>query len=268
MVYDNLYTNMKLSIIIPARNEENNIKNTLESTYSYLTSRNIEHEIIVVENNSTDKTVEIVKSLQNTIPTLKFIHFIIKGAKPAKGYAVKEGMLRATGDYRLFMDADNATTIDHIEKMMPYFDEGYSVVIGSIAVKGATIASGSEEDWRKLFGKLGNLFIQIMAVPGIKDTQRGFKIFTAKAADDIFTRMTIFGWGFDIEVLALARKFGDKIKEVPITWKNDAVHSKITLKAYLQVLTETMKIRWNLMTGRYGKAVPAVGKIVAEEITY
>lgn len=266
MLYDDLHIAMYLSVIIPARNEENNIKNTIESTYSYLTDRNIDHEIIVVENNSTDKTVEIVRFLRNTIPTLKFIHLVIKGTKPAKGYAVKEGMLRATGDYRLFMDADNATTIDHIEKMMPYFDEGYSVVIGSIAVKGAMIASGSEEGWRRIFGKLGNLFIQMMAVPGIKDTQRGFKIFTAKAADDIFTRMTIFGWGFDVEALALARKFGDKIKEVPINWKNDAVHSKITLKAYFQVLTETMKVRWNLITGRYGRTVPAAGKIIAEEI--
>ena len=257
---------MKLSVIIPARNEENNIQNTVESVYSYLSDKGIEHEIIVVENNSKDKTAEVVKSLISKIPTLKFIHLTIKGARPAKGYAVREGMLRATGDLRLFMDADNATTIDHIEKMMPYFERGYGVVIASIALRGAVVAGGSEPIWRRLFGKIGNLFIQVMAVPGIYDTQRGFKMFTAKAVEDIFPKLTIYGWGFDVEVLALARKFGHKIKEVPINWKNDIVHSKVTLDAYRQVLMETVRVRWNLIMGRYEKPIVETGKIIAEEI--
>ncbi|OGN09816.1 MAG: hypothetical protein A3J46_00345 [Candidatus Yanofskybacteria bacterium RIFCSPHIGHO2_02_FULL_41_11] len=259
---------MYLSVVIPARNEETNIKNTIESVYSYLSKKGIEHEIIVVENNSKDSTVQIVKSLIPTTPTLKFIHLKIKGTKPAKGYAVREGMLRAQGQYRLFMDADNATTIDHIEKMMPYFEKGYDIVIASIALRGATVAGGSEPFWRRLFGKMGNLFIQIMAVPGIFDTQRGFKLFTAKAVEDIFPKLTIYGWGFDIEVLALARKFGYKIKEVPINWKNDIVNSKVTLGAYFQVLKETVKVRWNLITRRYSKPVVAVSKITVEEIVY
>lgn len=257
---------MYLSVIIPARNEENNIKKTVESVYSYLSGRNIEHEIIVVENNSTDKTVEVVKSLLSAIPTLKFIHLVIKGTKPAKGYAVKEGILRGRGDFRLFMDADNSTTIDHIEKMMPYFEQGYDVAIGSIGLKESVVAGGSEPGWRRLFGKMGNLFIQIMAVPGIKDTQRGFKIFTSKAANDIFPKMTIYGWGFDIEALALGRKYGYKIKEVSIYWSNDILHSKVTLKAYFQVLMETVKVRWNLIIGRYNKPIPAAD-IVVEEVS-
>jgi len=240
-----------LSIIIPARNEESNIKNTIESIYSYLLGRNISHEILVVENNSTDNTVERVRALTLNIPTLELINLVIKNSKPAKGRAVKEGMLKARGEFKLFMDADNSTTIDHIEKMMPYFGQGYDLVIGSIGIKGAVIAGGSEPGWRKIFGKIGNLFIQIMAVPGITDTQRGFKIFTAKAANKIFSKVTIYGWGFDIEVLALARKYGYKIKETPIIWKNDMLHSKVTLKAYFQVLMETVKIRWNLITGAY-----------------
>ena len=99
---------------------------------------------------------------------------------------------------------------------------------------------------------MGNLYIQILAVPGIKDTQRGFKLITAKAAQDIFSKMTVDRWGFDIEMLALARKFGYKIKEVPIDWKNDpntASHPR--LSAYFEVLMETAKIRWNLITGKY-----------------
>ncbi len=242
---------MRLSVVIPARNEENSIKNTVESVYSYLSSKNIDHEIIVVENNSKDKTAEVVQALTVNIPTLVFNHLVVTSGRPSKGYAVKEGLLMAKGDFKLFMDADNSTTIDHIEKMMPYFDQGYSVVIGSIALKEAIVAGGSEPGWRRLFGKMGNLFIQIMAVPGIHDTQRGFKIFTAKAANDIFSKVTIYGWGFDVEVLALARKFGYKIKEVPINWKNDIANSKVTLKSYFQVLIETMRVRLNLITGKY-----------------
>ena len=246
---------MHLSVIIPAKNEEKNIKNTVEDIFKYLTEKNISHEIIVVENNSKDKTVEVVNSLLATIPTLSFVHLIIKVAKPSKGYAVKEGMLKAQGDYKLIMDADNATNIRQIERMMPYFDQGYGVVIGSIALRGAKVASGSEPVWRRIFGKMGNLFIQIMAVPGIFDTQRGFKIFLKKAADEIFSHTTIFGWGWDVEALALARKYHYKIKEVPVDWKNDISNSKVGLDSYLQVLVETVKIRWNLMMGRYNNNI-------------
>lgn len=238
---------MKLSVIIPAYNEEKNIKNTLESIYNYLSERNIEHEIIVVTDGSKDRTNDIVRSMIGQIPDLQLVEF---KTNKGKGYAVREGMLKTKGDFRLFTDADNSTPINHIERMMPYFEKGYDVVIGSIGIKGHTIASGSEPFWRLVFGKIGNLFIQIMAVPGIRDTQRGFKILTAQAAQRIFPKMKIDRFGFDIEMLALARKFGYKIKEVPIDWKNDP-NSHVGLKAYFEVLLETVKIRWYLMTGKY-----------------
>jgi len=237
---------MYLSVIIPAHNEEDNIKTTVESIYNYLDGRTLTHEIIVVVNGSSDKTAEITQSLVEIIPTLRIINLPIGG----KGFAVKEGMKEASGDFQLFTDADNSTSIDHIEKMMPYFDQGFGVVIASIAAKGHKIEKGSEPFWRVLFGKMGNLFIRIMAVPGIYDTQRGFKIFTAKAASDIFPKITIAKWGFDVEALALARRFGYKIKEVAINWKNNP-NSHVGLKAYVQVLFETMQVRWNLWTGKY-----------------
>lgn len=243
---------MYLSVIIPAKNEEKNIKKTVEEVYSYLSKKNISHEIIVTENNSTDRTVEIVKSLMSRIPTLELLHLVLRGNKPSKGYAVKQGMLKAKGDFRLFMDADNSTTIDHIEKAMPYFEQGHSVVIGSIGLKEAKITAGSEPFWRKLFGKSGNLFIQMVVLPGISDTQRGFKIFTAKAAEHIFSKITMHGWAFDVEALALARKYGYRIKEMPINWNNDpntASHPR--LSAYFRFLLETVKIRWNLWMGKY-----------------
>ena len=240
---------MYLSVIIPAYNEEKHIRKTIESIYQYLSGKNIEHEIIVVTDGSTDKTDDIVNSVASGVPSLSLLRFSVN---KGKGYAVKEGMLKATGNYRLFTDADNATSIDHIEKMMPYFNQGYNIVIASIAIKGSVVASGSEPVWRRLFGTMGNLFIQLMAVPGVSDTQRGFKMITAEAADKIFSKMTIDRWGFDIEMLALARKFKYKIKEIPITWKNDpntASHPR--LSAYFQVLMETVKIRWSLLTGKY-----------------
>lgn len=240
---------MYLSVVIPAYNEEKHIKKTVDSIYQYLSGKNIEHEIIVVTDGSKDGTDNIVRAAMLSVPTLQLLDY---AHNKGKGFAVRHGMLKAKGDYRLFTDADNATTIDHIEKMMPYFEQGYSVVIGSIGVKGAEVSSGSEPFWRRAFGTMGNWYIQVLAVPGIKDTQRGFKIVTAKAAEDIFPKMTIDRWGFDIEMLALARKFGHKIKEVPINWKNDpntASHPR--LSAYFDVLAETAKIRWNLLTGKY-----------------
>lgn len=238
---------MYLSVIIPAYNEEKNIEKTVRSVFNYLKDRNIEHEIIVVTDGSTDKTNDIVRLLKTEISTVELVDF---EKNRGKGFAVKTGMLKAKGDFRLFTDADNATTIDHIEKMMPYFKEGYRVVIASIAVAGHKVAAGSEPVWRRIFGKLGNLFIQGMAVPGIRDTQRGFKLFIVEAAEKIFPKLTIERWGFDVEVLALARKFGYKIKEIPVDWKNDP-ESRVSLKAYFQVLLETIKIRWNLISGRY-----------------
>ncbi len=239
---------MYLSVIIPAHNEEKNIAKTIKAIYAYLTGRSISHEIIVVENGSTDKTVEVVNSLVSSVPTLR----LVTRSVSAKGAAVKEGMLRASGDYRLFTDADNSTSIDHIEKMMPFFDHGFDVVIGSIAVAGHKVSVGSEPVWRRLLGKMGNLFIQLMAVPGIHDTQRGFKIFSSNAAQDIFPKITISGWGFDVEVLALARKYGYKIKEVAINWDNNP-DSHVGLKTYFQVLTQTIQVRWNLWVGVYSK---------------
>jgi len=244
--FDSVY----LSVIIPAYNEEKNIEKTIRSVFGYLKDKNIEHEIIVVTDGSEDKTNEIVRTMLSSVPTLQLID---NPRNMGKGYVVRQGMLKAKGEYRLFTDADNATSVDHIEKMIPYLkDGGYGVAIGSIGLKEAKVASGSEPVWRLVFGKMGNFFIQAMVVPGIHDTQRGFKILTARAAEDIFSRMRINRWGFDIEMLGLARKLGYKIKEVAVNWKNDP-NSHVSFKAYFQVLVETIKIKWNLITGKYNK---------------
>ena len=238
---------MYLSVVIPAYNEEKRIGETLKSIDGYLSRQNYDYEIIVVSDGSKDNTASLVRSTEQSIKGLRLIE---NNNNHGKGYVVKQGILEAKGDLRLFTDADNSTSIDHLDKFIPYINNGYDIVIGSIAVEGHKVASGSEPIWRRVAGKMGNLFIQIMAVPGVHDTQRGFKLFTSKSAQEIFPKLTIVRWGFDVEVLALARKFQYKIKELPVDWKNDP-NSKVGLKAYFQVLLETVKIRWNLMIGRY-----------------
>jgi glycosyltransferase involved in cell wall biosynthesis len=242
---------MDLSVIIPSKNDRTHIEGTIRSVFNYLQKREVKHEIIVVTNKSTDGTVDIVKKLMPDIPSLKLLDYPHQGGK---GFAVREGMLRATGDYRLFMDADNSTTIDHLERMMPYFAEGYDVVIGSIRVAGHRVAAGSESGFRILLGRLSGLYSRIVLLPGIYDTQRGFKIMTARAAEKIWPLMRITQFGFDMELLALARKFGFKIKEAPVNWKNDDANSHVKPSAYIQVLLDTLRIKWWLMTGVYSHA--------------
>lgn len=238
---------MYLSVVIPAYNESKRIIETLRSIDTYFKSKDYDYEILVVSDGSKDDTADVVRGLEGQIKGLRLVD---NKENHGKGFVVKQGILEARGELRLFTDADNSTSIDHLDKFIPEIRGGYSVVIGSIAVEGHKVASGSEPIWRRIAGKMGNIFIQIMAVPGIKDTQRGFKLFTEKAVNDIFPRLTIDRWGFDIEVLALARKFGHKIKEMPVDWHNDP-NSKVGLKAYFQVLIETIKIRWNFIKGVY-----------------
>lgn len=242
---------MDLSVIIPTKNDRKHIEGTIRSVFDYAEKKNLRHEIIVVANKSTDGTVQIVKDLMPHIPSLKLLDYPNTGGK---GFAVREGMIRATGDYRLFMDADNATTIDHLDSMMSYFDQGYDVVIGSIRVPGHQVAAGSEPWYRILLGRISGLYSRIILLPGIYDTQRGFKIMTARAAQAIWPISKITQFGFDMEILALARKFGYKIKEAPVNWKNDEKNSHVKLSAYIQVLLDTLRIRWWLMTGVYSHA--------------
>lgn len=238
---------MYLSIVIPAYNEEKRIGATLESVGTWLMRQSFDGEVVVVDNNSHDATARVVREFSHRFPFLR----LVTEKRQGKGYAVQAGMLFAGGQIRLFMDADNSTTVDHFEKARPLLDQGIDVVIGSLAIKGSKVVQGGQEPlWRRILGKLGNLWIQLFAVPGVWDTQRGFKVFTAKAAQDIFPRLTIFGWGFDVQVLAIARARGYRIKEIPITWNNDP-NSKVNAWAYPQVLLQTLKVFWHRMQGTY-----------------
>lgn len=241
---------MYLSWIIPVYNEERRIEKTVREVDEYLRSKNFPggYEIIVVDSSSRDKTAEIVKSLSAEIPGVSVRTVENKG----KGWAVRYGMLNSRGEIRLFSDADNSTSPDHLEKALPLFERGYDAVIGSRNSKDAPGAAiDLPESWvRSLAGKAGNLIIQLLAVPGVWDTQNGFKAFRKEAAENIFSRLTIFGFAFDIEVLLLARRLGCRLGIIPVRWKHDP-DSKVTLKSYLEVLLDVFRVRWNIIFNRY-----------------
>ena len=238
-----------LSVIIPSYNEEKRISNTLLDIDKQLSNQDYSYEIIVVSDGSKDKTAAIVNKFSGLIKNLKLID---NKKNHGKGWVVRQGMLAAKGQYRLFMDADNATTIDHFEKMIPLFEQGFEVVIGS---RDGKDAKGAKQEVAQSFlkrqlGNFGNILIQLLAVSGIWDTQCGFKAFTEKATNDIFKKCLINRWGFDIEALAVARKLNYKIGIIPVNWVNDP-NSKVSLKGYLNTFRELFKIKWNLITRKY-----------------
>ena len=237
-----------LSVVIPAYNEENRIKGTLEAVYNYLSRQNYSWEVVVVSDGSKDRTAEVVSEF---ISNKAEISLIANTKNHGKGYVVRQGILQAQGDFRLFTDADNSTSIEQIEKFWPYLtEEGYDIVIGSIEVAGAVIHEQAQW-YRRILGKYSKYIIRIMAgLWSIHDTQRGFKCFASKAAVCIFSIAKIDRFGFDIEVLALAKKVGYKIKEAPVVWDNPS-GSTVSLKSYFEVLKDLFKIRWYLWTNNY-----------------
>lgn len=231
---------------MPAYNEEKLIKNTLVEVDGFLSKQGYNYEIIVIDDGSEDRTFDILNNLQSIIRNLS----ILKNDKNrGKGYSVKKGMLAAKGKFRLFMDADNSTTIDQISNFMPYLENGYDIAMGDRALKESEIKK-SQSLYKKLLGDFGNILIQFIAVSGISDTQCGFKIFSEKSARDIFSKLTIDRWGFDIEILAIAKKMGYKIKAVPVIWKNRE-ETKVRARDYIFTLKELFKIKINLIRKKY-----------------
>ncbi|MEK9180993.1 MAG: dolichyl-phosphate beta-glucosyltransferase [Patescibacteria group bacterium] len=240
---------IKLSVIIPAFNEEKRIGETLKSVDGYLEKQPYGYEIIVVDNGSNDNTYNVVKKLAET--SVENLKVEIKHEN-GKGGAVQHGIVKhGRGEYVMFMDADNATPVSEIEKFWPYFEKGYSVVIGSRYL-GESKVTHKQPLYRIVLSRLSNLLIQFLAVPGIKDTQLGFKVFTRQAASEIFRRLTVFRWGFDMEVLTIARAYGFKIKEVPVLWREQG-GSHVPLAAYIQSLRDLLKIKLNVIRGIYKK---------------
>lgn len=233
-----------LSVIIPAYNEEKRIAATLRDVNDYLRQQNYSYEIILIDDGSKDQTVEVARHLN-----IDFLRIIDNKENHGKGYVVKQAMLETNGSLRLFTDADNSTRLNEIESFLPYFKQGYDVVIGSIEISGSTIKERAAW-YRRALGRIAKIIIRIILIWEIHDTQRGFKCFTEKSTVKIFPKQTIERWGFDMEILQIAKKQGFKIKELPVNWENPA-GSKVTLGAYFSTFRELLKIKLNSLKGKY-----------------
>jgi glycosyltransferase involved in cell wall biosynthesis len=240
---------IRLSVVIPAFNEARRLPATLEQVIAYLERQPYTSEVLVVDDGCTDDTARLTHDWPSPSKVRLRVVAHPDGRNHGKGATVRLGMAHAVGQVRLFMDADSSTTIDHVERFWPEFAAGYDVVIGSRDVAGAHVVI--HQPWYKeLGGKLGNFIIRSLAVPGIFDTQNGFKAVSARCIEDILPRLTIDRWGFDVELLVAARCRGFQVKEVPIVWRNDAA-STVPASAYFQVLGEVWKVRRQRAAGKY-----------------
>lgn len=233
-----------LSIVIPAYNEERRLAATLERISEYLAGQAPAFaEILVVDDGSRDRTAEVAAAF----PDVRVLH---NPGNRGKGYSVRHGMLEARGEWTLFTDADLSTPIAELEKLWAAVREGAAVAIGSRALD-RTLIGVHQPYLRETMGRIFNLFMRLATGLPFSDTQCGFKLFRSCAAKKIFARQSLDGFGFDVEVLFIARRLGYSIAEVPVRW-NDVAGTKVSLARGMKAFLDPLRIRWNQLTGRYG----------------
>lgn len=238
---------MKLSIVIPVYNEEYRIKKTLYDIFEYLKLNKLENEseIVLVNDGSKDQSVSLINKIREDIPQIRLIN---NKVNQGKGAVVRQGVLESLGDWILFMDADNSTNIKELDKFIPYKDK-YDVIIGSRDLPESKVIV-SQNIIKRILGDLGNLWIQLLLIGGIKDTQCGFKLFRREVAIKVFKILSMKKWSFDIEILTLTKYYGYKIREVAVIWENDE-RSNVKWSDYVQVLIDTLIIKIRLIRGLY-----------------
>ncbi len=234
-----------LSIIIPAHNEESRLPQTLTQIATFLQTQAYSAEIVVVENGSTDRTLELARDFERRMPNLRALHERGRG----KGLAVRRGMLEAEGEYRFICDADLSMPIAEVNRFIPPWLPDLDIAIASREAPGAI--RFNEPAYRHFTGRVFNTLVRLTALPGLQDTQCGFKCFRGVVADEIFPLQTITGWTFDVEVLYIARRRGYRIVEIPIPWYFDS-HSKVrVIKDSLRMAMDLLAIRRNARHGLY-----------------
>jgi glycosyltransferase involved in cell wall biosynthesis len=234
-----------LSIVIPAYNEGSRIEGTLRQVVGFLSGRPYSWEVLVVDDGSTDATAHLVGEFGATHPNIRLLSLPHGG----KGWAVKHGMLRATGQYRMLCDADLSMPIEQAERMLPPQTQGVDIAIGSREAPGARRIG--EPSHRHLMGRVYNALVRALAVPGFRDTQCGFKCFRGDIVPTLFGRQVVDGFAFDVEVLFLARKAGLVVREVAIDWyyrERSKVHP---IGDTIAMTRDLLKIRWRYLRGRY-----------------
>lgn len=238
-----------LSLVIPAHNEEQRLPPSLEKIHAFLQQQAYTAEVLVVENGSHDRTLEVARSYSDKIPYLRVLHEEARG----KGLAVQRGMLEARGEYRFICDADLSMPIEQVSRFLPPALKNPEVAIGSREVAGAV--RYNEPVYRHLIGRVFNTLVRWAALPGLQDTQCGFKCFRADVAETVFPRQTLSGMSFDVEVLFIARRLGYHISEVPIDWYFDPDSRVRLVQDSLRMFMDLMTIRRNARQGRYGAAL-------------
>ena len=234
-----------LSIIIPAHNEAERLPPSLEKIDTFLSQQDFGYEVLVVENGSTDDTFAIAESYTAKMPYLRVIHEEQRG----KGLAVRRGMLEAVGEYRFFCDADLSMPIEQVLRFIPPELENVEVSIGSREVAGSRRID--EPGYRHLIGRVFNTMVRWMVLPGLQDTQCGFKCFRGDIADKVFPLQTLSGMSFDAEVLFIARKMGYTIQEVPIDWTFNADSRVRLLQDSMRMAFDLLDIRLKSGRGAY-----------------
>ena len=239
---------MEMSVVVPAYNEEKRISLSLPLIYRSLTRRFSRFEIIVVDDGSSDRTAEkVLEFSQHGHPEVRVIRYV---TNRGKGCAVRTGMLAAQGDIILFSDADLSTPMDELDRLKKVLDQGYDLAIGSRALKDSKIEL-RQPFYRVVMGKTFNKIVQVMALPGVWDSQCGFKMFKRASAKELFGSSRIDGFSFDVEILFLARKRGMVFREVPVRWKNSPESKVSPISHSLQMLRNIIFLRWQFAMGKY-----------------
>jgi len=238
-----------LSVVIPAYNEENRLPQTLSSVHSFLTAAGSEFEVIVVNDGSSDNTVAVVEEFAKHHAGIRLLSY---GANRGKGYAVKAGVLASTGDLVLVDDADGNAPIEELTRLRDAIDSGADVAIGSRnKPNSGTVIKALA--YRTLMGNTFNRIVQALLLPGIYDSQCGFKLFKRQCAQDVFAVSTVTGYAFDVEILFIAKMRGYKISEVAVNWHNVPGSKVNVVVDSIKMLVEVINIRLRAASGKYKK---------------
>ena len=237
---------MDLSVVIPAYNEERRIGRSLERVVAYLGEQRWRSEILVVIDGSRDRTAEIVRRVATDMP----VRVLDSGVNRGKGSCVRRGMLEARGDLRVFSDADLSTPIEEVERLAASVTSGYDVAIGSRHLPGSRVEV-RQPWWRQMMGRAFNACTRRLVMTGVRDTQCGFKLFSADAARHIFPRQRIDHFGFDVELLWIARRLGLRVAEIPVTWVDDRRSTVRPISDAARMLVDLVRIRHADRKGLY-----------------
>jgi glycosyltransferase involved in cell wall biosynthesis len=233
-----------ISIVVPAFNEALRIGPSIEGILGFINAHQMAAEVILVDDGSVDDTSKVASGFP--------LRIVRNDSNRGKGYSVRRGVLEAKGDWVLFTDADLSAPIEELDRLLEVGEQGADVVIGSRAVDRSKIAV-HQNRFREVGGIFFNLMARLILGLAIQDTQCGFKLFRREKVSPVFRSQTIHGFGFDPEILFIAKRKGLKIREIPVVWSHDAGSKVHFLSDGLEMFLDLARIRWNALRGRYGE---------------